>query len=402
MEALLMESAVSGPVRVKLAGERGTSQQVDKQVKIPTPRDFLAASFPSAAFSASMAKFFPTKINNLVVVYAVETSSSCALVWDLQSPRKPSRVLYSEAAITSLLVPASNEQLVIAGTVDGAILLWDLQESSVLHTVVKTDSHKYALRRPTYSSEGLGDDLHTSGVTHLAEIPAPPGAPFQIVSVDDTGVLVSWTVMELPTADLAGSEVDLGLRIGGKFKLVKGHSLSITQTFKLRTSGVTAFALDPSDGQKFIVACASRLCHGSRFTGKVSPAFYEPSNLACPTSLSVSPSDSWRYFLSAFSCGSVALWDKHSSLPLSVWHSVVPRAVSVHWEPAGLAHFYLLDSACQLHLWDLVSQSSVPTTSLQLSSQPWVASDLALPQSNKQQPLCAFVTPEVVEVSSLV
>jgi hypothetical protein len=50
---------------------------------------------------------------------------------------------------------------------------------------------------------------------------------FQLATTDETGLVVVWTVIELPRADMDGSEADVGLSVGGKVKLVRGGALRV-------------------------------------------------------------------------------------------------------------------------------------------------------------------------------
>jgi hypothetical protein len=72
---------------------------------------------------------------------------------------------------------------------------------------------------------------------------------FQVASLDSTGNLLSWSVIELPTADEAGSELDLGLRINGRMKLIRGSSAYILSNLKQREADCASLAFDPSNNQ---------------------------------------------------------------------------------------------------------------------------------------------------------
>merc|ERR1711871_85719 len=50
---------------------------------------------------------------------------------------------------------------------------------------------------------------------------ASSSSSFQIVTLEEAGVVMLWTVLSLRRGDQAGSEKDLGLGIGGRVKLVR-------------------------------------------------------------------------------------------------------------------------------------------------------------------------------------
>ena len=53
------------------------------------------------------------------------------------------------------------------------------------------------------------------------------GLSFQVLSLDASGKVCIWTVVELAEGDIAGSQIDLGLVPGGRVKLIASSSVNI-------------------------------------------------------------------------------------------------------------------------------------------------------------------------------
>lgn len=254
--------------------------------------------------------------------------------------------------------------------------------------VLKTDASKTTLRRPTYSTEGIMQEGHVAFVQKIVELSVSKGQSFQIVSIDMSGVIISWSVVEMPTVDMAGSEIDLGLRVGGRIKLTKGSSINILNTFNVRSAQGFGFAIDPSDHQKFLYSGAGKICHGSRFGGvSVTPKFYEPGFESTATSFSFSYSDNYRYFLVGFACGSICLFDKEYLSPVTSWMHVSEPLIKIQWDPVGKPGFYTIDSEQAFSIWDLSQNASGPMLKFKISNEKWECLDWVMPESSKLSPL---------------
>lgn len=53
------------------------------------------------------------------------------------------------------------------------------------------------------------------------------GLSFQVLSLDASGKVCIWTVVELAEGDIAGSQVDLGLVPGGRVKLIASSNVNV-------------------------------------------------------------------------------------------------------------------------------------------------------------------------------
>ncbi|KAK2860052.1 hypothetical protein Q7C36_004218 [Tachysurus vachellii] len=183
--------------------------------------------------------------------------------------------LRSATQVQSCCFSPGKATLVFAGTDIGSVLVWDLREHSGSHLHIRVCEEKWTLRHPTFSTDAV-----LSGVGHFSPIvsvepvlvnvgaglrdPLLPeqeeslGLSFQLGSLDETGLLNLWVVVELPKADYSGSQTDLGLHPGGKVKLLHSSSLQTTPGVDKRILGVTShlsFILKflPSDSNHYFI-----------------------------------------------------------------------------------------------------------------------------------------------------
>ena len=247
IEAVLEENVGGKGRGVKLAGEQTQVKYIASRLDLSVPQDFLDLKYSGTPGHVTAVSFFPLK-TSLVAVSSVYGSETVICVWDVQS-NSLAKVMHAVDVVTCLCVPSNTDYVVLCGTAAGAILLWDLRENGHNHPVVSTGAQTYYLREPTYSTEGLSDSGHTGAIDRLMELLQTDVRNFQVASLDTSGNLLSWSVIELPNADEAGSELDLGLRIGGRMKLVPGTSTTITSNLKQQDSECSSLAFDPGNNQ---------------------------------------------------------------------------------------------------------------------------------------------------------
>ncbi|XP_036987801.2 cytoplasmic dynein 2 intermediate chain 1 isoform X2 [Artibeus jamaicensis] len=160
-------------------------------------------------------------------------------VWDIRQPSGPQKVLVCESQVTCCCLSPSKAFLLFAGTAHGSVVVWDLREDARMHHYVRLSDCCWTFRTATFSTDGLLSSAgHCSPLRAVEPVSASSckkqslvlspfsaqeemsGLSFHIASLDESGVLNVWVVVELPKADVAGSVSDLGLLPGGRIKLV--------------------------------------------------------------------------------------------------------------------------------------------------------------------------------------
>jgi WD40 repeat protein len=306
--------------------------------------------------------FFPNKYNHVAVAFNFP-DAGLIVIWDVHHIRKPYKTLKCLSPISCLCI--LNENLVVAGTHFGSICLWDLREPGNLHEIYrKSKDMKFVLRHPTYTTDHLPKEAHIASLSKIVHIHS------WLVSIDEASAICAWSVVELPSADMAGSEMDLGLRVGGKVKLVLQSQIDLTvdRTFKIRTSEMSCFALDFGEQQNYFIGNAKSMFHGSVYGGASVPKRYEESLSSIPTTIDMSPHNNYQYLLVGYSCGSINLYDKSLASPVSTWLNCCNGAlIRIKWDPRGRPVFYTVDSDYTFCMWDLAVNATAPVESIRLS-----------------------------------
>ncbi|RKO93936.1 WD40-repeat-containing domain protein, partial [Blyttiomyces helicus] len=313
-------------------------------------------------------------------------------LWRLTDPTVPYRLLVCEGKPTTVCFSPTKPHLVFAGTNSGSIQAWDIQESTTT-----------VLRTPCYSTDGI----HTMKRAHeepirriLAlhryrgrdgdRVTGLEGESFQIASIDEAGVMQLWVILELLEESIASSELDFGMKIGGKLKLIRSSGLTISnpeRTSLLPDVRVQECRFQPNSTDRFIAATTlPMLLHGSRFQDRCTPRVYRsrsppPSGIPPPldgaTTLDFSPYEN-DIFLAGHFSGSISLFSTREERALTVWNAPkargaqgAPAGVScVRWSPHRPAVFYVLDDAGTLYVWDLLESEGMPTHIIETAGGP--------------------------------
>ena len=264
----------------------------------------------------------------------VDPRLGAVVMWDLQRPGAPERVLGLQGVPTCVCWGAGAQtRLAFAGTDAGSIAAWDVRER--LSGAAVCD--KLAPAPPVYASDfdqarnhagpvvavaaaswgkapegmrsgneenggGGGDadeavprgafalERESMGGSSGGEDGRSPGG-LHLVSLDERSVAHVWSVTDVEaSADAAGYADDLGLRIGGTARLVRAATVDLMRGKRVG-SGVGggnvavadrrrtyALALSPIDGNDFVAAADSgTLLRGAQYGAPPPPRAYGPA-----------------------------------------------------------------------------------------------------------------------------
>ncbi|EDQ89768.1 uncharacterized protein MONBRDRAFT_24858 [Monosiga brevicollis MX1] len=207
-------------------------------------------------------------------------------IWDLSSPSVPLHVLVSQDKLTCCKFGNEAATVAVAGTIDGAVLAWDLNESLALHTSRHRKTQKYSVRHPSFRADFTTQPRsHESAVVALERIGRSEDhqeqSNFQFVSLDEG--------LYAPKVDAGGSITELGLRPGSALTLVSaGWTQVRPRNHRFAQHAFTCLAV-PQSNPSHILAGTT---HGSilravRFGSAVAPSeFVANINLlaSCPAS----------------------------------------------------------------------------------------------------------------------
>uniref|UniRef100_A0A672PLQ5 WD repeat-containing protein 60-like n=1 Tax=Sinocyclocheilus grahami TaxID=75366 RepID=A0A672PLQ5_SINGR len=345
----------------------------------------------------SLLQFSQVQRQTLLSVHPPSSKSSAVrldgetiiCVWNIWEPSRPQKILLYESEVRCCCFSPGKVTLVFAGTEIGSVVVWDLREHSGTHLNLVVGKEVWTLRYPTFSTDAVLSVVgHLSPVVSIepvlatadtsskstltADIDECLGLSFQLGSLDENGVLTLWVVVELHKGNDSGSQTDLGLRPGGKVKLL--HSSSLQTTEKSPQDVIMGFGPPVSLQLKFLLSDSNHyfigtnmglVRHGTRHSLKVLPKFYRSQFDSCRpvevTALDFSPSGE-PLFLVGCSDGTVRLHSVLREDPLMEWSGCSSGAsiLSVQWSQTRPAVFCVLDGASDLHIWDLTVKDYVP------------------------------------------
>jgi len=196
-------------------------------------------------------------------------------IWDLSNPGGPSFILEAAGQPTCCCFSGSQHHIVIAGTKEGSLHLWDLRESSFVHKDRDAIDLKIAkgIRKPSYSTHLSGIQIaatlhrhgsNSNGHDEETELHAAPVVQIepldtnniinddksfagvsQFVSIDEAGVIMFWVTSSQSVA-ISGSDAISGSSAGTGGRQVLedfGRSpwsrVSLLQTRRLQLSSIS-------------------------------------------------------------------------------------------------------------------------------------------------------------------
>ncbi|MXQ94153.1 hypothetical protein E5288_WYG010360 [Bos mutus] len=312
-------------------------------------------------------------------------------VWDVRQPSEPQKVLVCESKVTCCCFSPVKACLLFAGTVHGSVVVWDLREDPRIHLRVTLSGCSWTFRTPTFSTDGVLTSVNhcsplqaiepvTGSVCKRQSCVLSPfstqeetaGLSFHIASLDESGLLNVWVVVELQKADVAGSISDLGLIPGGRIKLVHSAAIQLSDSLShkdyeswgsVQTLNVKFL---PSDPNHFVVGTdVGLVSHGSRRDVRVSPRLFRPQQQG-PRPVKVTVIDFSPFeepvFLAGCSDGSIRLHRLTAECPLLQWdYSTGGRAVTgLQWSLTRPAVFLVQDDTSCVYVWDLLESDLGP------------------------------------------
>nr|XP_055203552.1 cytoplasmic dynein 2 intermediate chain 1 isoform X8 [Gorilla gorilla gorilla] len=325
-------------------------------------------------------------------------------VWDIWQPSGPQKVLICESQVTCCCLSPLKAFLLFAGTAHGSVVVWDLREDSRLHYSVTLSDGFWTFRTATFSTDGILTSVnHRSPLQAVEPISTSihkkqsfvlspfstqeemSGLSFHIASLDESGVLNVWVVVELPKADIAGSISDLGLMPGGRVKLVHsaliqlGDSLSHKGNEFWGTTQTLNVKFLPSDPNHFIIGTdMGVISHGTRQDLRVAPKLFKPQQHGIrPVKVNVIDFSPFGepIFLAGCSDGSIRLHQLSSAFPLLQWDSSTDShaVTGLQWSPTRPAVFLVHDDTSNIYIWDLLQSDLGPVAKQQVSPNRLVA-----------------------------
>eukprot|EP00759_Apiculatamorpha_spiralis_P003825 PhF_6_TR11756/c1_g1_i1/m.19249 len=315
------------------------------------------------------------------------------VVWNTNDWSSPDAILLSCGALTTACFGSSKPFLVIAGTKEGTLQMWDLRESDSVHCTQPLIG-TLRPRLPTYSTNWLLGENHASSVRRVLVVGynSTIGAPSrgddvteQIASLDETGTVSFWIIVDnSDRKDTSVSETDYGLNMFSKVKLFKSATFAMRDSLlvKERTVDLSTFDLEfePEDPGLFNVCTEGAVLHHSRFKLNAVPAVYRCTEIStfldehssaitrsgpqssaaglAARTIQYCPTDS-RLFLVGMSDGTIFLFRNDSSMPRLSWCDFTSQPIAqVRWSNSTKGVFYVLDTIGTFGVFDMMQDDT--------------------------------------------
>ncbi|XP_029955791.1 WD repeat-containing protein 60 isoform X2 [Salarias fasciatus] len=396
MVVLLEEDQAERNSLRKLKTQKDTLSFSDGSLQLNTKLPFLHGR------QVSLLHFSPVQRHTMMSVHMPTTKpsavplDSCTVIciWNIWEPSRPQKILVYESEVKCCCFSPGKATLVFAGTSVGSVVLWDLREPASSHQQLQLGEEEWTFRQPTFSTDAVMAGLgHFSPVSSIEVAPSAvtgglrpdvpllaseeemSGLSFQLASLDESGALNFWVVVELPKGNEAGSPTDLGLRPGGKVKLLHSSVLLTAERASprdaVKTGPLQTLLLKflPTDSNHFFIGTNMGLVnHGTSHGLKAPPKFYRfheaevrPVDV---TSIHFSP---FKHNLFLVGCGNggVRLHVVSQERPVAEWENSTSGepVVSLQWASTRPAVFCVLDAGSNLHIWDLLKNDAEPVIS---------------------------------------
>ncbi|KAG8573457.1 hypothetical protein GDO81_012417 [Engystomops pustulosus] len=276
-------------------------------------------------------------------------------VWNIWQPSTPQKILTCESEVRCCCFSPGKASLVFAGTMDGSVLVWDLREDSSMHQTRRLEDNNWTFRSATFSTDGIFSQVsHTRSVKAIEPVPSTEtmnpgisslsspeemsGLSFQVASLDESGQLILWVVVELRKVDLAGSQSDLGLIPGGKVKLI--HSSSIHLGDRFFRKDVLMLGSPQTLNIKFLPGDFNHFVIGTDIAG-------------C-------------------SDGSIRLHTMSTEFPAQQWNDSTngQSITALQWSFTRPTVFFVLDAASSIYIWDLSQNDLHPIAKESIMPDP--------------------------------
>jgi len=320
-------------------------------------------------------------------------SKGVLCVWDLAAPSRPRHLLVCEGAPScATFGPPPATHLVFAGMEEGGVCAWDLEEPAGRHPVevFSGGSDVVPARRPSYTTEGSTDAGGAAPITGIAAMAKEGGgrsSPCTVVALGAFGDVCVYTASLLAGADGTAADVDLGMRIGSRVRLLRHAGAVRLGVSALQPPGIPmeplpahclALLAAPKERGQLVVGCdGGRVARGSWVGTPPAPKEYVaddatsaaavtraagsvPSAVTC---LATSPYHP-KAFLAGHGTGTVCLHSTSAAAAVLLWPELGAGGVTgLAWSPTRPACFFVLDAACTLHHFDLTKSLSGPVAS---------------------------------------
>ena len=259
------------------------------------------------------------------------------LVWNMKFKKKtPEYVFHCQSPVMSACFAKFHPNLVVGGTYSGQLVLWDNR------------SHK---RTPVQKSP-LSASAHTHPI-YCIQVVGTQNA-HNIITISTDGKLCSWSL------DMLSQPQD---------------SMELSQQKQNRAVAVTCVSFPETEISSFLIGSEEGAIYGaSRHGSKAGISEVYEGHQGPVTGVHCHPSqgqiDFSHLFLSSSIDWTVKLWSSKERRPLHSFEDNNDYIYDVKWSPVNPALFATSDLMGRVDLWNINSDTELPTASVVVEGSP--------------------------------
>lgn len=148
--------------------------------------------------------------------------------------------------------------------------------------------------------------------------------------MDEQGIISIWNIVEMSSNMV--SDYELNLCLGGRYKMSLNYTDNLLKHIQNDDPDQLddiiesiEIEFDPTDPQMFFFSTTTGLFKLDKHEDSSVPVKMDTIGLNSPTAISMSDKG---FLLAAFSCGSICIYDKEYTTPLTVWYHTCQYSIT--------------------------------------------------------------------------
>ncbi|KAJ3226324.1 WD repeat-containing protein 60 [Clydaea vesicula] len=271
MEFLLEENTVESGISGNFVKEAEISF-AKGQIEITLPLFLKGRNVKSVTYSPVDPRIFLTLLSKPVNknTSGVWDNKGLILMWRLTEPTHPLRILTCECEPMCCTFGTTKPNLIFAGTKDGSIQVWNLNDVEKLSETITIVKTIYIIQKPSYSTDALffENTCHQGMIKSIVSLDQfeinqkkkknsllEGEEKFsQFCTIDEFGFVQFWNCVEIKNYGLE-IDLDLGMNIGSSIRVIKdaGFNCVLPRIMNYVQVSTTEIKFRPSDKSKFLI-----------------------------------------------------------------------------------------------------------------------------------------------------
>ena len=219
--------------------ENEMDEEQDQQVELDSPLGFLSTkSFVLDSNTKRLSRKLIQVHCESNRIFCLESNNDTSspiqgiiTVWNTFSNTIPERILFGLSRLQNITTCPTMPDILIAGTGHGSIQVWDLTESNP-DDFIEFQTKSIGVWYPSYCTDGLfveiNDHSHSNPIVSLQpldqQIKQVQVYSCQFASIDESGLLIVWTLLRLNKEYEHRYDLDYGMKLNSRIKISKSFT----------------------------------------------------------------------------------------------------------------------------------------------------------------------------------